>query len=45
VFEPTAEKAQAIEVLVSADSCGWKSGNKGGHFTVQSVELDVLGAH
>ncbi len=45
LFPPgSKEVAQTLTVMIG-DDCGWEGGNSGGHFTVDSVELDVLGAH
>ncbi len=43
IFEPGAPTAQTITAEV-ADSCGVNGGVSGGHFTIDSIKIDVLGA-
>jgi hypothetical protein len=44
LFEPGVPTTDSITAKVG-DRCGWKGGKTGGHFTIDAVELDVLGAH
>jgi len=44
LFEPGTPATNSITAKVG-DRCGWDSGKTGGHFTIDAIELDVLGAH
>jgi len=43
LWEPGTEIARKVTAEV-ADSCGREGGNSGGHFTIDSIKIDVLGA-
>lgn len=44
LFEPGADTPHTLTAKVG-DDCGWGGGNTGGHFTLESIKIDVLGAH
>jgi hypothetical protein len=44
LFEPGTPTARTVTAKIG-DECGWNGGKTGAHFTVNSIELDVLGAH
>jgi hypothetical protein len=44
LFEPGTPTTNSITAKVG-DRCGWDGGKTGGHFTIDAIELDVLGAH
>jgi hypothetical protein len=44
LFEPPALASHTLTAQV-ADDCGADGGQGGGHFTIQSVRIDVLGVH
>jgi len=44
LFEPLALTSHTLTAQV-ADDCGANGGHGGGHFTIQSVSVDVLGTH
>lgn len=43
LFEPPAVTSHTVTAQV-ADDCGANGGHGGGHFTIQSISVDVLGA-
>jgi hypothetical protein len=43
VWEPGADTSRTL-TAVAADNCGDDGGSSGGHFTVDSINVDVLGA-
>jgi hypothetical protein len=44
LFEPGTPTTNSITAKVG-DRCGWAGGKTGAHFTINAIELDVLGAH
>ena len=44
LFEPGTATPRSVTVSVG-DECGWEGGKAGAHFKIDTVELDVLGAH
>jgi hypothetical protein len=44
LFEPGKETSQTLTAEVT-DECGAGGGNSGGHFKIDSISIDVLGAH
>jgi hypothetical protein len=44
LFEPGTATARTVTATVG-DECGWEGGKTGAHFTIDAIELDVLGAH
>ena len=42
LFEPNGNTAHAFTAKIG-DGCGLNGGNSGGHFTIDSVKIDVLG--
>jgi hypothetical protein len=44
LFEPGTPTTNSITAKIG-DRCGWGGGKSAGHFTIDAIELDVLGAH
>jgi len=44
LFEPPAPTSHTLTAQV-ADNCGADGGHGGGHFTIESISIDVLGVH
>ena len=42
LFEPSGNTSHTLTAKIS-DDCGFEGGNTGGHFTINSIEIDVLG--
>jgi hypothetical protein len=43
LFEPGGNTSHTLTAKIG-DDCGFEGGNTGGHFTIDSIQIDVLGA-